>query len=377
MIRNNFKDIIYKNNKLRDEDRFVIDDNEHNQLIEEIDYSKVDEKIYYNLSLYNDNTSTIPQDIRFDLRRNNEILENPEQWEIGCENFSLDSYDIPLFITSANDTTYEIGVFDNFTLTEYLVNVDFYVNNNNNINVRDYDVIVNATNDAFNNLGLQVGLPAPFILRDGSNFKLYVSGNVNTDVPSQGDYYYNWVKNDRLNQNNRYTVYFNFKLARLWNQITYVRLPVGGVTSSYVIDTEIRSGLDLIEWNEPNIAPPTNNFWLVLDQQWDPRPSMIEYYKIIFLTDMPIKNELEGKSNDVTQSQVLDYIINDRILDKTKINYFPQYIKWNNMVNGQKLDQITIRAIIEDNAGNKTNLRLSGFGRFSMKLVFRKKKTLK
>jgi hypothetical protein len=377
MIRNNFKDIMYKNNKLRDEDRFILDDKEHEELIEEIDYSKVDEKIYYNLSLYNDNTSTIPQDIRFDLRRNNEILDNPEQWEIGCENFSLDSYDIPILISLQNDTSYEIGIFDNFTLTEYLVNVDFYSANNNNINIRDYDIIVNATNEAFNNLGLQVGLPAPFILRDGSNFKLYVSGNVNTDVPSQGDYYYNWVKNDRLNQNNRYTVFFNFKLARLWNQITYIREQVGGITSSYVIDTQIRSGLDLIEWNEPNIVPPTNNFWLILDQQWDPRPSMIQWYKIIFLTDMPIKNELEGKSNDVTQAQVLDYIINDRILDKTKINYFPQYIKWNNMVNAQKLDQITIRAIIEDNAGNKYNLRLSGFGRFSMKLVFRKKKTLK
>ena len=40
-MNNNFKNTLYNNNLIRDTQKYVLDDEEHNQLINEIDYSKL------------------------------------------------------------------------------------------------------------------------------------------------------------------------------------------------------------------------------------------------------------------------------------------------------------------------------------------------
>ena len=382
MIRNTFKDIMYKNSKMRDEDRFILDDNEHNNLIEEIDYSKIDEKIYYNLNLYKplgDETgskATLP--LIFDLRRNNNILDNPEEWEMGVENFSVSTSGIPILLQEENDTSYRIRLQDNITDTIIgFIYVDF-----NSIEggseIYDYGSLLIATNRAIKQLidNNIPGVSYPFIKQTNDNqFQFYLPSEPNPDILAEPNFPYNWISAsyDNNNFDSKYQLVFNEKLYKIWNGFEYV-IRSGNI--GWELDSNYLEGDNLVNWNSIT-NPPRYNQYLIKNQQWDSRISMIRWTKITFLSDMPIKNELEGKSQDVKQTQILDYIINDRILDQTNINYFPQYIKWNNLVNSKPLDRINIRGVLEYEDGRIFPLELTGFSNFFMKLVFRKKKTLK
>jgi hypothetical protein len=378
-MNNNFKNTLYNNNLIRDTEKYVLDDEEHNQLIKEIDYSKVDEKIYYNLNLYKplgDETgskATLP--LNFNLRRNNNILENPEQWEIGVENFSVATSGIPILLQEENDTSYRIRLQDNITDTIIgFVYVDFYSIEDGS-EIYDYGSLLIATNRAIKQLidNNIPGVTYPFIKQTNNNqFQIYLPSEPNPDILTEPNFPYNWISAsyDNNNFDTKYQLVFNEKLYKIWNGFEYV-IRSGNI--GWELDSNYLEGDNLVNWNSIT-NPPRYNQYLIKNQQWDSRTSMIRWTKITFLSDMPIKNELEGKSQDVKQTQILDYIINDRILDQTNINYFPQYIKWNNLINSKPLDRINIRGVLEYEDGRIFPLELGGFSNFFMKLVFRKKK---
>ena len=347
----------------------LLNNNNKNNLNKEIEWSRVDEKIYYNLNLYNDGSTGATIDINFDLRRNKEIIEHPNEWLIGVENFSLDSYDIPIFISEENDPTYEVFIEDKSNGFVTSFNPDFFIINDNP-RIRDYQVIIDAVNTAIREAcDLQPAVDPPFLyLKDGDKIQIYLNADPNNDPPTQGTFFYNWITNPLLNQQSRYEISFNFKLAKLLNSINYKRI----FDITYIVDNTYKQGNDIISWKFENDPTPAKNY-LVLNQQWDPRPSMIQWEKIIFLTDLPIKNELVGEKDDVTRSQILDYIINDRLLDKKKINYFPNYIKWNNLLDARKINKISVSVVIQYLDGKIINARLADFSNFYMKLVFKRK----
>jgi len=339
------KQSVYSNTLSRDAiNKEILQTNTIDNVIE---YDKVDEKIYYNLKLYNDGEDPIP--IRFNINRVDSIIpNNSQQWEIGVENFSIPSTWIPILLTTDNDS-YKIYITNVLTDTRHSIDVEFdrYVDENR---VTDYETFVLAVNEYMAELcDDQFGLTEfPFILYNGSgSFQFYFPPLFTTN------------RQDPLNTIGRaYRIEFSYDLSRLFDCF---QSDINGT-----LDSSLRQGENLVTWNGVDYA--------VRLGQWDPRPAMIRWTRILFLTDtIPIRDELIGTANNKMESQLLDYIINNRILDKTNINYFPQYVKYNNLLNSADLRRMTVRVMLEYEDGTLYPLEIGPSTNFFMKLVFRKK----
>ena len=171
----------------------------------------------------------------------------------------------------------------------------------------------------------------------------------------------------------RFNVMFSKRLFQLFNGFDVIK----GPNETNVVNSNFTQGNELETWN--------NVDYIVVPQQWDPRPAMTQFTRIIFLTDLPVKDELLGEKqnyirgrqvasqNGSQQSQILDYIISNRINDHQNINYFPRFIKWNNLINAGELRRMTVRAMLERRDGNLVQYKLAENENFFMKLVFRRK----
>ena len=321
---------------------------QNNNIENVIEYDKIDEKVYYNLKLFNDTEDPIP--VRFNVNRVNSIIpNNSQQWELGVENFSIPTYDIPILLTGLDDDDYVITItqVDPGTTHSIIVVFDEYVNENR---VYDYESLVLGVNESIAQLcNGDFGLTEyPFIRYNGNgNFDFYFPPLFTAD------------RQDPLNPVGRaYRIDFNFDLLRIFNCF---EADIDGT-----LESSLRQGENLITWNGVNYA--------VRKSQWDPRPAMIRWTRIIFLSDsIPIRDELLGSETDKMESQLLDYIINNRVLDKTNINYFPNYVKYNNLLNSSDLRRLSVRVMLEYEDGTLYPLDLYPDTNFFMKLVFRKK----
>ena len=65
----------------------------------------------------------------------------------------------------------------------------------------------------------------------------------------------------------------------------------------------------------------------------------------------------------------------NRLNDKKNINFFPQYLKWNNLESQTEMRRINMRVYLEYFDGSQYPLRLQPGEIFNAKLIFRKKKT--
>jgi hypothetical protein len=364
-------------------------------------YEVVDEKIYYNLKLYNDGDDFIA--VRFNINRVDSIIENnTQEWELGVENFSVPTYAIPILLTEkpinvtagsfiigqtysiidpgttdftligANNNNigtsfiatgagagtgiaahvlsiFFVQIENSMTNQRFSARLELYSIVGNNIEVYDYESIVFSVNKAIALSCSQFGLTEfPFILYNGSgSFDFYFPPLFTSDR-----------QNPLIFIQSTYKIRFNLALQRLFS--CFESDPDGYFESS------LRQGENLVTWDAVDYA--------VRKSQWDPRPAMIRWTRILFLTDtIPIKDELLGSENQKMQSQILDYIINNRILDTTNINYFPQYVKWNNLINSSDLRRMTVRVILEYEDGTLYPLQIVPRTNFFMKLVFRRK----
>jgi len=139
---------------------------------------------------------------------------------------------------------------------------------------------------------------------------------------------------------------------------------------------QARPGTIPFEWEGNNYYTNTT--------QWDVRPSMEKFKKIIFTTDhVPVKDELLAGDNvnnnqrNITQRQLFDYVLSNRLNDKANINFFPQYLKWNNLQSETELRQINMNVYLQYQDDTLYPLKLQTGQIFNCKLLFRKKKTTK
>jgi hypothetical protein len=342
--------------------------------------------------------------VRFNINRVDSIIENnTQEWELGVENFSVPTFKtIPILLTKnttnvtagsfiigeryeiknvgTTDFTLigasenEVGVFFTATGTgsgtgiarpqsvyyvyinnlatqvSFPENVNLYSYAGDDVEVYSYESIVLAVNTAIAAACSFFDLTEyPFIRSDGSgNFDFYFPPLFTSNFQDP--------RNVILPA---FTIRFNYELERLFNCFEYE-------TEGGIIEASIRQGENLVTWDGVDYA--------VRKSQWDPRPAMIRWTRILFLTDtIPIKDELLGSENQKMQSQILDYIINNRILDTTNINYFPQYVKWNNLINSSDLRRMTVRAVLEYEDGTLYPLKIAPDTNFFMKIVFRRK----
>ena len=147
---------------------------ESKELGQVVEYEKVDEKLYYNLRLHNDEVDQLIP-LEFNINRVDPIIsDNTHEWEIGVENFSIGTGAYPIFDTSiliGRSREYTVFFLDANTNTVYERDVDFlFVNDDSKI--YNYSDVLYATNRAMALLweehvqSAEYDAP-PFIKREG------------------------------------------------------------------------------------------------------------------------------------------------------------------------------------------------------------------
>lgn len=374
---------------------------------------KKDEYIYYNFEVNNPSTSETAIDLRFSINRVKEILEKPTEWEFGVERFSCPAT-IPIFIDDPVNFPLVVNIFDpnlnlNFSVPVEITNNGltlpaFRTQYNNYINngVYSYSELVAAVNTALvvcanefdlahpdlqfpeDNTGK---IAAPFIryFQNTGNFSLYAPQAPVPDDPADPRVFFDLGR--LFPQSNAglpefplpLQIRFSRQLAKLFSglpQFNYSAndpLDDGDMPVLMVIqDLIFTPGTEAI--GNTNVVNIRGVNFMYSTTQWDVRPEMNQFDKILFLTDsLPVRDELEGEARDVVQRQMIDYVITNRLQDRSQINYFPQYVKWNDLESSTELKRLDMSVFIEYRDKKKYILKLQPNERFSAKLVFRRK----
>lgn len=365
----------------------LVSGNEH-----EVDKSNTDDIIYYNFEVNNpaDNKDTI--DLTFDVNRVEPILDVTSDYEYAVERFSCPS-SFPIYIEDPrplNESSYPLSLrlaryqYDGvggkvlqYATDDFIVVVNSPTaipNSPNNIEngVYDYQALVNAVNIAFRNCVLQylaqnpgtTSVEDPFIsyFPNTGNFTLYAPlATVITDI----DYDLGGFP-EAFPATVTTEIQFSNPLAKLFN----------GLYQWYADDSRKtmiirnKAGIPIEEIDGVDYFFNTT--------QWDVRPQMEQFKKILFLTDsVPVRDELIGQQRSQTQRQLFDFVISNRLNDNNQINFFPNYLKWNNLESNTEMRRINMRVFLQYRDGRLFPLRLQPGDNFSAKLIFKKKKVKK
>jgi hypothetical protein len=388
--------------------------NQYKQLVpsnpDEVDEANTDDYIYFNFDNTNPVRSFTSIDLQFDVNRINAILKNPAQYEYAVERFSCSSSSIPIYVQDdgtppPDEDDGDFPLFIRFARYAYditgtktleyrtLANpVSVYepitLPNNPSLitkGVYQYQSIVNAINSALLNCVNQyradnagttsVGQPFMRYFRETGNFTLYApETKIGTDID------YNLGENypQIVTPYNAVEIQFSTALAKLFSGLFQW---YSGSDNYQTIILQPKIGVEPFVYDGDNYLFNTTDY--------DVRPEMEQFDKILFLTDtVPIKDELLGETKAVQQRQLFDYVITNRLNNKAQINFFPQYLKWSNLQANTELRQFTMQVYIQQrqkkNEVNNNNLiinsetvlyplTLQPNDTFSAKVVFRKK----
>jgi hypothetical protein len=409
------------------------------------DHDNIDDYIYFNFEVNNNATEEKAIELNFDVNRLDPILKNPSAYEYGIERFSSPAT-IPIFIEDPNKLQLAVEIYDPNTELSFLQPVEFYrsiytingfetqYKNYINDGVYDYQTLTNAINTALDlavrdfdqnpiNLALGKEFPegddgedaSPFIryFQSSGNFTLYAPEQDGLPTPPDPYITFNQGKFFPLDNDQSYPekpylplqIRFSRTLAKLFSGFQQFnfndddntsfpnsRLPVMMV----IQDTIYTGGSSSIGNTNVNRIRGVN--FRYSTTQWDVRPEMNQFDKILFLSNqVPIKDELLGEVKAVQERQLFDYVISNRLQNREQINFFPQYIKWSNLQSQQELRKFTMsvylqyRYIEEKQEPPPPNqnpplerkrfkqpilypLTLQPNERFSAKIVFRKRK---
>lgn len=393
-----FRNISMSNINNRDEYRHheLVSNREHEQ-----DQSNTDDIIYYNFEVQNPATETKAKDLVFDVNRVEPILKVPSDYEYAVERFSCpstfpiyiqDEKNFPLKVrlvlrdTITGGITYKTPAYDVVVYDAaggFILPPDLPQNPNLIKNgIYDYQALTNAVNYALQEAGAEfdddqspgreLGGINPFLryFQTTGNFTLYApteahTTNVFFDLGRLFPISYPFPPN--ATNNPVCEIQFNDNLARLFNGLFSWENNEEGWKTMVI---------------QQILGKPTQTFnsiaYYYSTTQWDVRPSMEQFKKIIFGTDsVPVRDELTGTQRSLVNRQLFDYVLSNRLNDKQNINFFPNYLKWNNLESETEMRRINMRVYLEYRDGTLYPLKLQPGQIFNAKLVFKKKKTKK
>ena len=245
--------------------------------------------------------------------------------------------------------------------------------------VYDYQSLVNAINYQLENAngqfnferlaeGEQIGaIPYMRYFQRTGTFSLYApidaeNTNVSFDLSQNFPIQYGVIAPDALVE-----IQFNTNLAKLFSGLFQW---VSGDDNWKTMVIQDILGKEDSKFNGVS--------YIYSSTQYDVRPAMEQFKKIVFTTDsVPVRDELIGQQRSVVQRQLFDYVLSNRLNDKRNINFFPQYLKWNNLESESEMRRINMNVYLEYRDGTLYPLKLQPGEIFNTKIIFRKKKTKK
>ena len=389
--KNMRRTLLHNANRLEESMKSYLIDDEKTDKSEEIK-----DFVYYNFDVNNALSITNEAiNLNFDVIRTNNILSNPSEWEYGVENFSCpaslpiyieDTVNFPLQLRYVIRNTitgdieyatdaYNIQVYDN----PLGVNVVTIPQSKNLIKngIYNYQSICNAVSFALENAqiqfdidrfgnGEQVIVP-PFMryFHKTGNFTLYApvdseTTNVSFNLSPQFPIEFPVLPPNTV----LVEIQFNNNLAKLFNGLY-----------QWVSNDDTWKTMVIQSLPGKNVETFDGLTYYGSTTQWDVRREMSQFDKILFqATSFPIKDELVGEQKDVVERQLFDYILTNRLANREQINYFPQYIRWNNLESNTELRRLDMNVFIKYRNGRKYPLKLQPGERFSAKIVFKRKR---
>jgi len=405
-------------NNAQERDRYqhheLISDRDH-----EVDQSNTDDIVYYNFEVQNDPSqsddkvdpelgnpiNTEAKDLVFDINRVEPILKVPSDYEYAVERFSCPST-FPIYLEDIDNYPLMIRIVLRDTVTGNIIfnSESSYVlvynplipelppdipqtNNLIKNGIYDYESIVSAVNgalrgavDTYNQqdpLNYYIGLVGigpiyPFMryFQQSGNFTLYApTENSSPDsFFNLGEIFPVSYPSPASPTNNPVVeIQFNDNLASLFSGLFSWQTTDPGWKTMVI---RSRLGSTPFTWN--------GNTYYSSTTQYDIRPAMEQFKKIIFSTSsVPVRDELLGEQRNVIQRKLFDYVLSNRLNNKQNINFFPNYLKWNNLEAENEMRRINMNVDLEYRDGTLYPLKLQPGEIFNCKLVFRKKKTTK
>jgi len=360
----------------------LISGNEH-----EVDQSNTDDIIYYNFEVSNPADNVDTKDLTFDVNRVEPILDITSDYEYAVERFSCPSSfpiyieDQDLFPLTIRLARYEYdgggGKVLQYATDDFTVDINKLTSIPNNPNyiqngVYDYDALTNAINNTLSAIVIQYLANNPGVTSIEDPYMRYFpkSGNFTLYAPIKvagTDIEYDLAGFPELTVGYVATeIQFSNPLAKLFNGMYQWYADPGRQTM--IIRTIFGTTPEVFQGNS----------FLFNTTQWDVRPAMEQFKKILFLTDsVPVKDELIGEQRSQTQRQLFDFVISNRLNNNFQINFFPNYLKWNNLQSNTEMRRINMRVFLQYIDGELYPLKLQPGDNFSAKLVFRKKKVKK
>lgn len=391
-----FRNVHIRNADNRDQYR-------HHELVSNMDHeqdqSNTDDIVYYNFEVQNSTTTIEAKELVFDVNRVEPILKVPSDYEYAVERFSCPStfpiyiedptnYPLQLRFVIRNEATseityqtlaFEVRVYDALgTPVVNSVKVPQSLNLIKN-GVYDYQSLVNAINYQLINAneqfnferaaeGEQIGaIPYMRYFQGTGTFSLYApidaeNTDVTFDLSQNFPIQYGVVAPDALVE-----IQFNTNLAKLFSGLFQW---VSGDDNWKTMVIQDILGKEESKFNGVS--------YIYSSTQYDVRPAMEQFKKIVFTTDsVPVRDELLGEQRNVVQRQLFDYVLSNRLNNKQNINFFPNYLKWNNLESETEMRRINMRVYLEYRDGTLYPLKLQPGEIFNCKIVFKKKKTTK
>jgi len=391
-----FRNVHIRNADNRDQYR-------HHELVSNMDHeqdqSNTDDIVYYNFEVQNSTTTIEAKELVFDVNRVEPILKVPSDYEYAVERFSCPStfpiyiedptnYPLQLRFVIRNEATseityqtlaFEVRVYDALgTPVVNSVKVPQSLNLIKN-GVYDYQSLVNAINYQLINAneqfnferaaeGEQIGaIPYMRYFQGTGTFSLYApidaeNTDVTFDLSQNFPIQYGVVAPDALVE-----IQFNTNLAKLFSGLFQW---VSGDDNWKTMVIQDILGKEESKFNGIS--------YIYSSTQYDVRPAMEQFKKIVFTTDsVPVRDELLGEQRNVVQRQLFDYVLSNRLNNKQNINFFPNYLKWNNLESETEMRRINMRVYLEYRDGTLYPLKLQPGEIFNCKIVFKKKKTTK
>ena len=201
---------------------------------QEVNYDEIDEKLYYNLTIFNPattydntfNTQTLTAD--FDINRVDEVIGVPSEWQVAVQSFSLPN-NIPILVQRLEggfpipeDALYAIVLYNRATNEGgyRVLNFNALDSEQPEGAVYDYEKIILLVNSALQELSNEVSGSGinPYTDPD-SNRGVFFSRNNNTQILECYMPLLNYQLND-IGGNNM-EVYFSFPLKDLLSGFSY------------------------------------------------------------------------------------------------------------------------------------------------------------
>ena len=317
---------------------------------------------FYNIKLNKQDLQNTNGRIEFNKSYLNPIIENPSDWELSIERFTVPMSNIPIFFFENN---------------KYIVSIRIVASNNIEYKKSEYITIVPSIPENLDfNDKIVIWNIKDFL--DGINISiknciLYIMNQPNFPLVDKLNLY-TQLQYDTINKRNRilYQSEFHTKNWELYFNdplFSYFQGFQNEIYTDPIYRYKIKTSS--IPDNTYNIG---GNNYLSVYEEWNNIPLWSALQSILFETSMPVETEIVGTENNVYRYIISDFIPIQDDLDRSSIQYYNTgNLRWYPLSSKTPLYNINLFVKWEDRNNVVRAIYIPELGNFEIKIHFRKK----